>query len=153
MPTVTTHYDVPSTKYKYRFPPPGPADTEFFKLTVNPTQVAPKTGRAALRLEVRTPGDPFGIPVVLGLSNVTVAICIPVLTLANPNAPAGASPPTIDPQSSTVLWKHGSIANGTNLDYQVDFTWTNAGKQKVEVVLKAEEIDRPVRMLVQVQLP
>jgi hypothetical protein len=153
MPTVTTHYSVPSTKYKYRFPLPGPADTEFFKLTINPTQLAPKTGRALLRLEVRTPGDPFGIPMVLGLSNVVVAICIPVVALANPNTPAGASPPTIDPQSSTVSWKHGSIANGTNLDYQVDFTWVKVGMQKVEVVLKAEEIDRPVRMVVQAPLP
>jgi hypothetical protein len=153
MPNVITHYNVPSTKYKYTFPQPGPAQTEYFKLTINPTAVAPKTGRASLRLEVKTPGDPFGVPVLSGISNVVVSIAIPNTVLSSPNTPAGATAPLLDPANRSVLWTHLSIASGVNVDYQVDFAWLAAGAQKIEVTLRADELDRPVRMLVRALLP
>ena len=153
MPNVITHYNVPSTKYKYALPQPGPAQTDYFKLTINPTAVAPKTGRAFLRFEVMTPGDPFGSPMISGISNVVVSIAIPNTTLSNPNTPAGAMAPVLDPANRSVLWTHLSIASGASVDYQVDFTWQAAGAQKVEVTLRADEIDRPVRMLVRALLP
>ena len=83
MPATITNYSVPSTKYRYKFPGPGVADSEHLQLTVDPTLVGPKVGRAVLVLDVKTPWFPGSIPPTPGISNVTISLCVPMSTLAN----------------------------------------------------------------------
>ena len=150
MPATITNYSVPSTKYRYKFPGPGVADSEHLQLTVDPTLVGPKVGRAVLVLDVKTPGFPGSIPPTPGISNVTISLCVPMTTLSN-EVPAAVPPgANIDPRTSSVTWREASIAPGVAKTYQVDFDWSASTRRKVEVVIRADEIERPIRVVVRI---
>ena len=147
MPATVTSYNVPSTKYKYKFSGPGVADTEFLKITVDPTLLGPKLGRVALLLDVKTPGFPGAIPPLPGVSFVTISICVPRGTLSNEIPAAVPAGSNIDSRTSSVTWREPSIAPGVTKNYQVDFDWSTVTRRKVEIVIRADEIERPVRLL------
>ena len=149
MAATVTSYNVPSMKYRYKLGGPG-ATTEFIQLTVDPIALGAKKGHVSLSLDVVTPGDPGNAPPAPGLNDVTVTICVPLTTLSN-ELPAGVPPGSnIHVRTSSVSWREQSIAPGVTKVYQVDFDWTANPKRKVEVVVRADEVERPIRMLARI---
>jgi hypothetical protein len=150
MPGINKTYtfNVPSTKYKYRLPlapTPGVAPTEFLVIGINTTA---NPGTLSLHLEARSPGDPQGGGAASCLTNHEIVLSAPRCPMSGASAvPPGGSGPWISGSGTNVVWRRPSVGNTDNADYSVNFNWA-AGKQRFDVVLRADEFDRPVRVLV-----
>lgn len=154
MPGINKTYtfNVPSTKYKYRLPlapTPGVAPTEFLVIGIDST-TTPAT--FSLHVEARSPGDPQGGGAASCLTNHEIILSVPRCTLSGASVvPAGGSGPWISATGSFVVWKRPSVGNTDNADYSVNFT-PKTGKRRFDVMLRADEFDRPVRVLIREQL-